>query len=181
MFGGPNDGEATIDIPKDLLIKDASNPMAAIVDCTYLGIREGLIDSSYFHEREILAPTNEIVDKINEYVLSLYPGEEKSYLRNMDQSGGLCNGTRLLVDNLGDRVIQATVIYGSNIGYKVFIPRITLTPSDSSKIPVALQRRQFSVSRVTSRKDLKILICDKDGKICRCIENVVYKEVFQNL
>ena len=81
MFGGPNDGEATIDIPNDLLIKDASNPMAAIVDCTYLGIREGLIDSSYFHEREILAPTNEIVDKINEYVLSLYPGEEKSYLR----------------------------------------------------------------------------------------------------
>ena len=65
-------------------------------------------------------------------------------LRNMDQSGGLCNGTRLLVDNLGDRVIQATVIYGSNIGYKVFIPRITLTPSDSSKIPVALQSRQFS-------------------------------------
>ena len=46
----------------------------------------------------------------------------------MDQSGGLCNGTRLLVDNLGDRVIQAIGISGSNIGYKVFIPGITLTP-----------------------------------------------------
>ena len=58
-------------------------------------------------------------------------------LRNKDQSAGLCNGTRLVVDHLGDRIIQATVILGSNIGYKVFIPLITLTPSDSSKIPVA--------------------------------------------
>ena len=94
--------------------------------------------------------------------------------------------------------------------------RITLTPSDSSKILVALKRRQFpvslcfamtinksqgqllshvglfllkpvfihghfyvAVSRVTSRKVLKILICDKDGQICDSIENVVYKGVFQ--
>ena len=39
---------------------------------------------------------------------------------------------------------------------------------------------QFYVvfSRVMSRKGLKILICDKDGKLCDSTENVVYKEVF---
>ena len=68
-LAGPNDGEATIDIPKDLLIKDAYNPMDAIVDSTYPGIREGSIHSSYFYDRAILAPTNEIVDKVNEHVL----------------------------------------------------------------------------------------------------------------
>ena len=76
-IGGPNDGEATIDIPEDLLIKEAFDPIAAIVDCIYPGIREGSTDNSYFKERAILAPTNEIVDKVNEHVLSLFPGEER--------------------------------------------------------------------------------------------------------
>ena len=58
-------------------------------------------------------------------------------LRNMDQSANLCNGTPLLVDHLGDRFIQATVISGFNTSYKVFIPRITLKTCDSSKIPLA--------------------------------------------
>ena len=54
-------------------------------------------------------------------------------LRNIDQTSGLCNGTRLVVNHLGNRVIEATVISGSNVGAKVFIPRMTLTPLDSTK------------------------------------------------
>ena len=76
-LGGPNDGEATIDIPKDLLIKDASDPMDAIIDSTYPRILEGSIDSLSFYNRAILALTNEIVDKVNE---SLFLGEERLYL-----------------------------------------------------------------------------------------------------
>ena len=34
-LGRPNDGETIIDIPQDLLIKDAYDPIAAIVDATY--------------------------------------------------------------------------------------------------------------------------------------------------
>ena len=37
------------------------------------------------------------------------------------------------------------------------------------------------ISRVTRRKGLRILICDNDGEICHRTENVVYREVFQNL
>ncbi|XP_022032408.1 uncharacterized protein LOC110933497 [Helianthus annuus] len=37
------------------------------------------------------------------------------------------------------------------------------------------------VSRVKSRKGLKILICDKEKRVCTTITNVVYKEVLQNL
>ena len=54
--------------------------MSAIVDCTYPGIRDGLIVNWYFHDRAVLAPTNEIVDKVNEHDLSLFPGEEGLYL-----------------------------------------------------------------------------------------------------
>ena len=64
-IGGPNDGKATIDIPEDFLIKEASDPIAAIVDSIYPRTRKGSTGSSYFKKREILAPINEIVDKIN--------------------------------------------------------------------------------------------------------------------
>ncbi|KAL4569268.1 hypothetical protein LXL04_024904 [Taraxacum kok-saghyz] len=63
-------------------------------------------------------------------------------LRNIDQKAGLCNGTRLLVLALGNRVVEAEIISGSNIGTRMFIPRMSLTPSDK-RIPFTFQRRQF--------------------------------------
>jgi len=41
-------------------------------------------------------------------------------------------------------VLEGKVISGSNIGEKVFIPRLSLTPSDV-RIPFKFQRRQFSI------------------------------------
>ena len=66
-------------------------------------------------------------------------------LRNIDQANGLCNGTRFQVNDLGKNVISTTVITGNNVGDKIFIPRMNLTPSDSS-IPFKFQRRQFPIS-----------------------------------
>lgn len=39
----------------------------------------------------------------------------------------------------------------------------------------------FALSRVTSRDGLKMLICDDEGRVSNKTNNVVYKEVFQNL
>jgi ATP-dependent DNA helicase PIF1 len=43
-------------------------------------------------------------------------------MRNMDQVGGLCNGTRLMINVLGKNLISATDLTGTNIGDKVLIP-----------------------------------------------------------
>ena len=66
-------------------------------------------------------------------------------LRNLNQNAGLCNGTRLVITKLGTWVIEAKIITGTNIGAHVFIPRITLSPSES-KWPFLLKRRQFPIS-----------------------------------
>ena len=51
-------------------------------------------------------------------------------LRNIDQANGLCNDTRLQVNELGKNVIGGTLITGKNIGHKIFIPKMKLIPSD---------------------------------------------------
>ncbi|XP_048498140.1 uncharacterized protein LOC125496662 [Beta vulgaris subsp. vulgaris] len=188
--GGPNDGEAVIEVAKDILIDPGADPISAIVESTYPDLLEHIWEAKYFQERAILAPTNEIVEIVNDNVLSTILGEEKVYwssdaiskeegnfgvheiysneflntikcagfpnhsirvkvgapvmlLRNIDQTSGLCNGTRLVVHHLGNRVIEATVISGSNVGAKVFIPRMTLTSSDSTKFPIRFQRSKY--------------------------------------
>ncbi|KAH0778727.1 hypothetical protein KY290_005154 [Solanum tuberosum] len=150
-------------------------------------------DPEYLQQRAILAPTLDMVESINQYMITLNHNPEKSYLssdkicrsdhtysalehvhtpeflnnikcsgvpnhsitlkvgvpvmllRNIDQSAGLCNGTRLIVTKLGNQVIEAKVLSGQMVGRKVFIPRMTLTPSDY-RIPFKFQRRQFPIT-----------------------------------
>jgi ATP-dependent DNA helicase PIF1 len=53
-------------------------------------------------------------------------------LKNIDsRQRELCDGTRLLVKSLTDNVIVATIAAGKNIGHTVFIPRISMSPTDS--------------------------------------------------
>lgn len=65
-------------------------------------------------------------------------------LRNLQTNRGLCNGTRLTVNNLYDRFIDATIITGSHKGERVFIPRIELSPSETN-LPFTLRRRQLPI------------------------------------
>ena len=186
----PNDGETEIEIPNEFLITEFDNPLEAIVNSTYPSLLHNFKDPQFLKERAILAPTLDIVQKINEYMLSLIPGEEKIYLssdsacransqieapenmytpeilnglnisglpshqirlkvgvpimllRNIDQASGLCNGTRLIVTELGEHVIGASILTGSHFGQKVFIPRMNMSPSDT-RWPFKLQRRQY--------------------------------------
>jgi len=65
-------------------------------------------------------------------------------LRNLDPSLQLCNGTRLIIEKLGQKVLEAWIIIGRNIGQNVFIPRVDLAPSIED-MPFAYKRRQFPI------------------------------------
>ncbi len=81
---------------------------------------------------------------ITNHELELKVGVPILLLCNLNQSIGLCNGTRLIVKILGQRVIEAKIITGNNVGKRVFIPRIIMCPFETNW-PFVLRRRQFLV------------------------------------
>ncbi|CAH9099528.1 unnamed protein product [Cuscuta europaea] len=84
--------------------------------------------------------------------LKLKVGVPVMLMRNIDHSAGLCNGTRLLVTKLGEHIIEAQMMYGTN-----------------------------AVLKVMSLSGLKFVICDDERNRKKTAKNVVYKEGFNNL
>ncbi|XP_076913909.1 uncharacterized protein LOC143572720 [Bidens hawaiensis] len=81
-IGGPNDGVATIYIPDDLLIRVSVDPISKLFDFVYPDILQNYENQHYFQDRAILAPTNEIVDEINDSLLKFFPCDEVEYLNS---------------------------------------------------------------------------------------------------
>ncbi|KAL5122957.1 ATP-dependent DNA helicase PIF1 [Glycine soja] len=75
----PNDGYGEITIPDEFLIKDFQDPIQAIVEATYPDLLHNYNNGDFLQKRVVLASTKDVVDKINDYVLALIPGEEKEY------------------------------------------------------------------------------------------------------
>ncbi|XP_057418906.1 uncharacterized protein LOC130713124 [Lotus japonicus] len=212
--------ETLIEIPPDLLIEQCKEPLLELVNFAYPKLAHNLQKNSFFQERVTLASTLECVEEINNFMLAMIPGIPNHaiklkagvpimLIRNIDQAAGLCSGTRMIVNALTKYIIVATVLNGNNMGETTFIPRMSLTPSNSD-IPFKFQRRQFPValcfamtinksqgqslshvglylprpvfthgqlyvalSRVKSRKGLKMLIIDDEGVESNTTRSVV--------
>ncbi|XP_012837944.1 PREDICTED: uncharacterized protein LOC105958489 [Erythranthe guttata] len=78
--GEQNDGEASVEIPEDMLIPDSEDPLLELLQFVYPDLLSNISNPDYFQWRAVLAPTNDCVEFVNEYLCSLIPGEEKLYL-----------------------------------------------------------------------------------------------------
>ncbi|KAI3510469.1 hypothetical protein L1887_17487 [Cichorium endivia] len=106
-LGGSNDGDAIIDIPHDLLITQSSDPIGSLIEFVYPSFLEEFNNPNYFQDRAILAPKNDVVQQINERLLSLFPGEEKEYL----SSDSLCQ-SEFLNDTFNEELYSPDVLNG---------------------------------------------------------------------
>ncbi|CAI0422470.1 unnamed protein product [Linum tenue] len=186
-------GDAQIPIPQDILAQRHSSPIEDIVNATYPNLEQSYKDIKYLQGRAILAPHHEMVDRINNCMLNLIPGQEALYpssdsianadgsgsktnpeypieflntikpgglpnhglilkvgvpillLRNIDQTAGLCNGTRLVIRRLGQWNIQAEILTGTSVGDQVFLPRVVLT-AELPYLNFTLKRRQYPIA-----------------------------------
>jgi ATP-dependent DNA helicase PIF1 len=90
--------------------------------------------SEHIPDFDVLYPTEFLnsIDANNfpRHKTVLKKGVTVMLLRNLNQNMGLCNGTRLLVLELGQRLLECMILTGSKIGEKVFIPRIALNTTD---------------------------------------------------
>ncbi|KAM0067595.1 putative DNA helicase [Helianthus debilis subsp. tardiflorus] len=116
--GGNNDGITTIDIPADLLINpsddswrnNSSDPVQNLIDFVYPSILQNFKNPEFFRERAILAPKNEVVQEINDRLLSLFPGEEQEYL----SSDSICPSEQFN-DPAQERIYSPDVLNGLKI------------------------------------------------------------------
>jgi hypothetical protein len=83
---------------------------------------------------------------------SLPPGELKIkigcpliLLRNLSPSNGLCNGSRMIVIGMSERVLQVRLLGGDHNGQVALIPRISLIPTSTPAFTFKIKRRQFPV------------------------------------
>jgi hypothetical protein len=65
-------------------------------------------------------------------------------MRNLAPTNGLCNGTRMLITKMGNRVLEAKIITGDHRDRIVLISRIALD-CDDKELPFTLWRLQFPV------------------------------------
>jgi hypothetical protein len=77
------DGESEpswIEIADEYLLRTSGDKVSYIVDVVYPNLAENYMDLTYLKEQAILTPTNDIVDTINNHIVSLIPSDEKQYL-----------------------------------------------------------------------------------------------------
>ncbi|GJW28891.1 DNA helicase [Tanacetum coccineum] len=115
---------------------------------TYISNDEATPTENDGAEMEMLYPV-EHLNTLNlpgfpPHELKLKVGAPVMLLRNVNLTGGLCNGTRMIVTQMMTKLIEVQIITRTRIGEKVFIHQISLNHKDPN-LPFSFKRRQFPI------------------------------------
>ncbi|CAN1159705.1 ATP-dependent DNA helicase PIF1 [Linum perenne] len=104
--------------------------------------------------------------------LKLKVGAPVILLRNIDQSTGLCNGTRLIIKRLGSWSVEVEVLTGSHAGDRVYLLRIALS-SHQMSLNFTLIRIQYPIALCFFMK-----INKSQGQTLQQVEICLKRQVF---
>jgi hypothetical protein len=68
-----------ITVPDDLLLMTNADKLQCLANTVYPDLQAHYLNAPYLTERAILAPTNDITEVVNDYIVSLIPGETREY------------------------------------------------------------------------------------------------------
>ncbi|XP_047964804.1 uncharacterized protein LOC125209244 [Salvia hispanica] len=94
VIGGPNDGEVAIQLPIDIVLPNSGDPLRTIVSNIYPSYMNPEELISCLHGRAILAPTLEVVDEVNQFMISLDQAQCRVYFSSdsISNSDSTSNG-----------------------------------------------------------------------------------------
>lgn len=103
---------------------------------SYVGILNSM-DRSKIHDNNIIKVlTSQFLSSLRTSGLSNHHitskvGTPIMLMRNINQSEGLCNGTRLIVTKLGNHIIETQMMGGKGDDKIIYIPMMDMSPSQS--------------------------------------------------
>ncbi|XP_074351611.1 uncharacterized protein LOC141690735 [Apium graveolens] len=85
-----DDGLIDFEIPEQFIVRGTDNPIQSLFDITYPDFLSNMSSYDYLRSRAILAPTNSLVDDINDFVIEKIPGKTHTYFSHdlIDDNGG---------------------------------------------------------------------------------------------
>ncbi|CAN1795976.1 ATP-dependent DNA helicase PIF1 [Linum perenne] len=168
----------------------------------YDSIQSDCVNSSTAEDEFPLEFLNSLqIGNFPDHQLKLKVGVPVILLRNLDQTTGLCNGTRMVIRTLGTWFIEVEILMGTHVGERVYLPRrqypialsfaMTINKSQGQtlhSVGLCLKRQVFThgqlyvaLSRVTRKSGLKIIIsCNEVGEPIKSMKNIVFHEVLKD-
>ncbi|CAN1841328.1 ATP-dependent DNA helicase PIF1 [Linum perenne] len=194
-----------ITIPSPFLIQTTTKPLDELITRVYPFFQKSYQSLQYIKSRAIVSPTNAVVSEINNILLAQISGPSKIYfssdslsptkivmlLRNINPTSGMCNGTHVLLTDLGEYVISGLIVSGT-LERRQFPIRIcyamTINKSQGQTLDhvgIYLPKPVFShyvaVSRVRSATGLHILISNMSPNPDNETRNIVYQDILHEI